>query len=121
ALIFKGQRMSYGELERLSDTFAAALAGMGVRKGDRVAIVAPNSPQAILGQVGAWKAGAIVAPLNALYTERELEYSLNEIRAETVLVLTPFYEKIKAIQPRTQVRKIIATNIKEYLSPVLRL
>ncbi|MDD3826756.1 MAG: AMP-binding protein [Anaerolineae bacterium] len=121
ALIFKGQRMSYGELERLSDTFAAALAGLGVRKGDRVAIVAPNSPQAILGQVGAWKAGAIVAPLNALYTERELEYSLNEIRAETVLVLTPFYEKIKAIQPRTQVRRIIATNIKEYLSPVLRL
>jgi len=121
ALIFKGQRMCYRELERLSDAFAAALSGMGVRKGERVAIVVPNSPQAILGQVGAWKAGAIVAPLNALYTERELEYSLNEIRAETVLVLTPFYEKIKAIQPRTQVRRVIATNIKEYLSPALRL
>jgi long-chain acyl-CoA synthetase len=121
ALIFKDQRMSYRELDRLSDAFAAALAGLGVQKGDRVAIVVPNSPQAILGQIGAWKAGAIVAPLNSLYTERELEYSLNEIRAETVLVLTPFYAKIKAIQPRTQVRRVIATNIKEYLSPALRI
>jgi long-chain acyl-CoA synthetase len=121
ALIFKGQRMSYREMERLSDAFAAALAGLGVQKGERVAIVVPNSPQAIVGQIGAWKAGAIVAPLNSLYTERELEYSLNEIRAETVLVLTPFYEKIKAIQPRTQVRRVIATNIKEYLSPALRI
>ncbi len=121
ALIFKGQHMSYSELERLSDAFAAALTGLGVQKGDRVAIVVPNSPQAILGQVGAWKAGAIVAPVNSLYTERELEYSLNEIGAETVLVLTPFYEKIKAIQARTQVRRVIATNIKEYLSPALRL
>jgi long-chain acyl-CoA synthetase len=121
ALIFKGRCLSYAELEQASDALAAALAGLGVQKGERVALVLPNSPQAVIGQVGAWKAGAIVAPLNALYTERELEYSLNEIRAETVLVMTPFYHKIKALQPWTQVRRVIATNIKEYLSPALRL
>src|SRR5512143_2126822 len=65
-------------------------------------------------------AGAVVAPMNSLYTERELEQLLNEIGAETVVVLTPFYTKIKAVQPRTSVKRVIATSIKEYLPPVLR-
>jgi long-chain acyl-CoA synthetase len=121
ALIFKGARMPYAELERLTNAFAAALVALGVQKGERVALVLPNCPQAIIGQIGAWKAGAIVAPINPLYTERELEYSLVEIGAETVLVLTPFYAKIKAIQPRTPVKHVIATNIKEFLPPVMRL
>ena len=118
---FKGARATYTEMEQLTDAFGAALVSLGVRKGDRVALVIPNSPQAIVGQLGAWKAGAIVAPINPLYTERELEYSLNEIGAETVVVLTSFYAKIKAIQARTKVRRVIATNIKEFLPPVLRL
>jgi len=59
--------------------------------------VLPNCPQAIVAQLAAWKAGAIAAPLNALYTDRELECMLNEIGAETVVVLMPFYAKIKAV------------------------
>jgi long-chain acyl-CoA synthetase len=121
ALIFKGARLSYRELDHWTDAFAAALVTLGVQKGDRVALVMPNSPQGIIAQLGAWKAGAIVAPLNPIYTERELELALNEIGAETVVVLTPFYHKIKALQSRTQLHRIIATNIKEYLSPHLRL
>ncbi len=121
ALIFKGARMTYAALDRLSDQFAAALVTLGVQKGERVVLLLPNSPQAVLGQLGAWKAGAIVAPMNALYTERELEQMLNEIGAETVVVLTPFYAKLKAVQAKTPVRRVIASNIKDYLSPVLRL
>jgi len=121
ALLFKGAQVSYAQLERESDTFAAALAEMGVQKGDRVALLLPNCPQAVIGQFGAWKAGAIVAPLNPLYTERELEHALNECGAETAVVLTPFYAKLKALQPRTPVQRVIATNIKEYLPPLLRL
>ena len=119
-LIFKGARMSYAELERLTDAFGAALVAQGVKKGDRVALLLPNSPQAVIAQIGAWKAGAIVAPLNAIYTERELEYALNEISAETVVVLNPFYNKVKSLQPRTSVKRVIATNIKEYLPPMLK-
>jgi long-chain acyl-CoA synthetase len=120
ALIFKGARISYAELEQLSDSLAAALVGLGVQKGERVAFLLPNSPQAAIAQIGAWKAGAIVAPMNALYTERELEQMLNEIEAETVIVLTPFYAKLKSVQSKTSVKRVIATNIKEYLPPVLR-
>ncbi|MGE5358457.1 MAG: AMP-binding protein, partial [Bacteroidales bacterium] len=73
-LIFKGRRLSYAEVDGASSAFAAALVARGVRKGDRVAIVLPNCPQAIIAQLGTWKAGAIAAPMNPLYTERELEY-----------------------------------------------
>jgi long-chain acyl-CoA synthetase len=121
ALLFKGAHLSYGELEQLSDAFAAALVGLGVEKGDRVALLLPNCPQFVIGQLGAWKAGAVVVPMNPLYTERELPHMLNDCGAETALVLTPFYDKIKAVQPHTGLRRIIATNIKEYLPPHLRL
>ena len=121
ALIFKGTRMSYARLEELTNAFGAALVAQGVAKGDRVVLLLPNSPQSVIAQLGAWKAGAIVAPINPLYTASELEQALNEIGAETVVVLTSFYAKVKALQPRTKVRRIIATNIKEYLPAHLRL
>jgi long-chain acyl-CoA synthetase len=120
ALIFKGRRMSYAELDRLSNDFGNALVALGVKKGDRVALLLPNSPQAVIAQLGAWKAGAIVAPMNPLYTERELEHALNEITAETVVVLNPFYAKVKSLQSRTSVKRVIASNIKDHLSPLLK-
>jgi len=121
ALIFKGKRLSYSELEKLSDAFANALVALGVKKGDRVALLLPNSPQSIITQLGVWKAGGIAAPINPLYTEHELERLLLECGAETVVVLTRFYKKVKSLQPRTSVRHVIATNIKEYLPRFLSL
>ncbi len=121
ALLFQGNTVSYGELERLSTAFASALIGLGVKPGDRIALLLPNAPQIILSLFGIWKAGGIVVPLNPLYTERELEHALCESGAETVVVLTPFYKKVKAIQPRTPVRNVIATNIKEFLPSLKKL
>ena len=121
ALIFKGKRMTYNELERLSDAFAAALVELGVKKGDRVALLLPNSPQTVIAQLGAWKAGAIACPINFLYTERELEHALNECGIETVVVLTPYYSKVKAVQKSTPVKRVIVANIKEFLPPHLRI
>jgi long-chain acyl-CoA synthetase len=115
ALLFKGARLSYSELERLSDAFAAALVGLGVQKGDRVALLLPNCPQFVIGQLGAWKAGAVVVPVNPLYPEHELPQILNDCGADTALVLTPFYDKVKAVQPQTGLRRVIVANLKEYL------
>jgi long-chain acyl-CoA synthetase len=120
ALLFKGRTISHGELERASDAFAAALAGLGVAKGDRVALLLPNCPQFLVCELGAWKAGAILVPLNPIYTTQELEGALSRTGAETIVVLTPFYGRVKAAQPRTALKRVIATNIKEYLPPVLR-
>jgi acyl-CoA synthetase (AMP-forming)/AMP-acid ligase II len=60
ALLFKGACLSYRQVECLSNALAAALVSMGVKKGDRVALVLPNSPQWVVGQLAAWKAGAIL-------------------------------------------------------------
>ena len=120
ALLFKGRTVSHGELDRRSDAFAAALAGLGVARGDRVALLLPNCPQFLICELGAWKAGAVVHPLNPIYTEQELQGALARTGAETIVVLTPFYGRVKAVQPRTAVRRVVATNVKEYLPPLLR-
>jgi long-chain acyl-CoA synthetase len=120
ALLFKGRTISHGELDRRSDAFAAALAGLGVAKGDRVALLLPNCPQFLICELGAWKAGAVIHPLNPIYTEQELEGALRRTRAETIVVLTPFYGRVKAVQPGTALRRVVATNVKEYLPPLLR-
>ncbi len=121
SFIFKGRRIAHAGLDRDSTALAAALARLGVKKGDRVVLLLPNCPQAVISQIAAWKVGAIVAPLNPMYTECELEGALQRCGAETAVVLSPFYAKLKAVQPRTPLRRIIATNVKEYLPAHLRL
>ncbi len=121
ALLFKGTTITYGELDALSDACASAFISLGVKRGDRVALLLPNTPQFLIAEIGAWKAGAIVAPLNPTYTERELEIALTDNGAETIVTLTRFYHRVKAVQPRTRLTRVIATNIKEYFPPLLRL
>jgi long-chain acyl-CoA synthetase len=120
ALLFKGAVLTYGELERLSDACAAAFASLGIARGDRVALLLPNCPQFVIAQFGAWKIGAIVTPLNPIYTEHELRGPLREHGVETIVTLTRFYARVKSVQPHTHVRRVIATNIKEYFPAVLR-
>ncbi|MBA2628360.1 MAG: AMP-binding protein [Gemmatimonadales bacterium] len=121
ALLFKKTRVTYAALDRASNAFAAALSALGVRRGDRVALILPNCPQFLVAEFGAWKVGAIVCPLNPTYTEREITDALVLTGAETVVVLNRFYEKVKTLQRATSVRRVIATNIKEYFPPALKL
>jgi len=120
AVFFKGTTLSSRDLDDLSERFAASLVASGIRKGDRVALVLPNCPQFLIAEIGAWKAGATVLPLNPLYTPGELRDPLNAAGVEIVVTLTPFYRRLKDIQSETQVKRVIATSIKEYLPPLLR-
>jgi len=121
ALLFKGATTTYGELERLSDACAAAFASLGIRRGDRIALLMPNCPQFVIAELAAWKIGAIVAPLNPTYTDRELEVPLRENAIENIVTLTRFYPRVKSVQPRTPLKRVIATNIKEFFPPLLRI
>ena len=118
-LLFMGRSLSYAEMQKDSDAFAAALAEMGYKKGDRIAVMLPNVPQFVIAQMGAWKLGGIVAGINPLYTEHELAHTLNECGAEIAVTLTPFYQTLKAVQKSTKVKKIIVTSVKDYLKPLL--
>jgi len=121
AVLFKGATMSYATLDAESTACAAALASLGIAKGDRVALLLPNCPQFLVAEFGVWKAGGIVVALNPTYADRELEQSLESTRASAVITLTPFYERVVRVRERTPVRHLIATSIKEHLPPVTRL
>src|SRR5690606_11517438 len=91
-------------------------------KDDRAVIYMPNTPQFVITDYGILKAGGIVVATNPLYIERELEHQLANCGAETVFVLSLFYKKLKHVQKqgRTNVRRVIVSNIKEYLPPHLK-
>ena len=115
ALIFYGKKISYRELNRLSDAFALALMRFGVKKGDRVALLLPNVPQFVIAYYGALKAEAIVVPTNPLYTERELEHQLADSGSQTLVALDIFYPKIKNVWNKTGLRRVILTGVRDYL------
>ncbi len=119
--VFKGAVISYKEMNEITDRLAAALADMGVNKGDRVGIFMPNTPQFVMAYFGILKAGGVVVATNPLYTPAEIEYQANDAGIEVMFVMTNFYKTIKAAQPKTKIKKLIVTNLKETLPPVLSL
>lgn len=123
AVLFKGRRITFRELDEVSDAIAAGLAASGFAKGDRAVIYMVNTPQFVMAFYGILKAGGIVIATNPLYSERELEHQLADCGAETVFVMSLFYDQLKRVQKKggTAVKRIIVTNIKEYLPPQLRL
>lgn len=122
AFLFKGRAVSLRELVEASDAFAVALAALGVRAGDRVACLLPNCPQFFIGELAAWKLGAVYVPLNPIYTEDELAGPLETTGAKVVLTLSAFYDRIKSVQRRVpSVAHVVVTNIKEWFPPLLRL
>lgn len=115
AIHFLGKNIKYKDLLNYSYQFAHALQGLGVKKGDRVALLLPNSPQSVIAYYGALMIGAIVVQNNPLYTERELEYQLQDSGAETVVVLDLLYPKVEKIMPNTPLQHLIVTSIKDFL------
>ncbi|MDX1664985.1 MAG: AMP-binding protein, partial [Candidatus Promineifilaceae bacterium] len=123
AIIFKGNKISYRELDQLSDAVAASLAANGFQKGDRALIYMVNMPQFVITFYGIVKAGGIVIATNPLYTDRELEHQIGDCGAETVFVMSRFYEQLKRVQKsgHTQIKRVIVANVKEYLPTHLKL
>jgi len=118
--IFKGAVVTYKEMNAISDRVAAALVDMGVKKGDRVGIFMPNSPQFVMVYFGILKAGGVVVATNPLYTAPEIEHQASDAGIEYMFVMTNFYNTIKKAQPKTKIKKLIVTNLKETLPPVMR-
>jgi long-chain acyl-CoA synthetase len=117
ALIFYGKKISYGELRDLIDRFAAALAALGVAKGDRVALYLLNSPQYVIAYFGALKAGATITPVSPVYTSQEVKHQLEDSGASTVVCQDILYDNVE--RTGLQLRNVILTSISEYL-PALK-
>lgn len=119
--LFKGATISFKEMNETTDRIAGALAAMGVKKGDRVGIFMPNTPQFVMCYFGILKAGGVVVATNPLYTPSEIEYQVNDAGIEVMFVMTNFYKTIKTAQPKTKIKTLIVTNLKETLPPVLKI
>jgi len=117
---FYGARLTWAQVRHQADAFAAALASLGVQKGDRVAIMLPNIPQTVIAYFGALKAGAVVAFCNPLYTERELAHQLNDSGAGVIVALDRLAPRIRAVQGGTSIRRLILTGLTDYMPLALR-
>ncbi len=118
--IFKGAVISYKEMNALTDRMAAALVEMGVKKGDRVGIFMPNTPQFVIAFFGILKAGGVVVAVNPTYPPDEVLTPVNDSNIEIMFTLTKFYGVLKAVRERSKLKKIIVSNIKETLPSMLR-
>ncbi|MFJ7950215.1 AMP-binding protein [Lysinibacillus sp. NPDC096418] len=115
AIHFMGRDLTYTELYESSLRFANYLQSLGVEKGDRVAIMLPNTPQSVIAYYGAMYAGAVVVQTNPLYTERELQYQMADSGAKVILVMDILYPRVMKVLKETALENVIVTGIKDYL------
>jgi len=115
ALNYMGKRISYVELDRLVNRFARALLDLDIKPGDRVAVCLPNIPQVIIANLAVLRIGAVTVQHNPLYTERELEYQLNDSGSKMMITLSLLIPRILKIRPRTEIDKIIGCHIHSFL------
>jgi long-chain acyl-CoA synthetase len=108
-------KMTYRELNDASDRFANALHALGVRQGDRVAIMLPNIPQQVIAYFGALKAGGVVVNTNPTYTPRELQHQLHNSGAETIVMLSGLYARLQQIREHTAVKHVILADVPDTL------
>lgn len=119
--IFKGATISFQEMDAITDRMAAALMNLGVKKGDRIGIMMPNTPQFPIAYFGTLKAGGIVVAINSMYTAPEIAYQAKDAGIEIMIVMSNFYKTVRQAQQQTNIKTIIVTNLKETLPPVLKL
>ncbi|HYZ32152.1 MAG TPA: AMP-binding protein [Crenalkalicoccus sp.] len=115
AVIFYGTELSYGELDRLSDRFAALLASEGVSKGDRVAVFLPTCLQFHIAFYGILKLGAVHVPVNPMFREHELLHELEDTGAEVMVAQDQLMPLVRQVLPRTKLRRVFVTSVAETL------
>ncbi len=121
AYVSVGEKMTYGELARKAAAFAAYLQSIGVKPGDRVAIMLPNTFQYPVSLFGVLKAGAVVVNVNPLYTVRELAHQLKDSGAQTIIVFENFAKTVEDALPGTKVQNVIVTGLGDLLADGLNL
>lgn len=115
ALAWFGRHLSYAELEHECRRLSAGLAALGVRRGDRVALILPNCPQYVIAYFAALRLGAIAVGNNPLYTQRELAHQLQDADPSVVVVLDALYEAARPAIEEAEIPTTIVTEAASYL------
>jgi long-chain acyl-CoA synthetase len=127
AVAWFGRRIDYHDLLEETERCSAALAGLGIGRGDRVALVMPNCPQFVIAYYAAARIGAIVVGNNPLYTKREMEHQLGDSGAKVVLVLDLLYSDFSEVFKTVGIEHVVVVRLNDYmpfpkrqLAPALR-
>ena len=107
AYSFMGKEVTYGQTDSLSSAFAAYLQGLGLVKGDRVAIMMPNVPQYPVAVAAVLRAGFVVVNVNPLYTPRELEHQLKDSGAKAIVIIENFAATLEQCIAHTPVKHVV--------------
>ena len=113
AVIFYGRKVSYRELRDQVDRFATALHDLGIKKGDKIALLLLNSPQFIIAYYGALKAGATLTAISPVYVSSEIKYQLEDSGARMIVCLDILYDNVE--KSGVKLDAVILTSIGEYL------
>lgn len=115
ALMFMGFSITYNALTDLVNRMAQSLTDLGIRPGDRVAIMLPNLPQTVVANYAIVRLGAVAVMINPLYTIPELTYQLNDSGAETLIVLDGLIDKARAVWPQSPLKQLIVCHLNDLI------
>ncbi|MDG5471008.1 long-chain-fatty-acid--CoA ligase [Jeotgalibacillus sp. ET6] len=115
AVHFMGKEFSYREMHESSLKMAKYLQDIGIEKGDRVAIMLPNTPASVIAYYGILYAGAVVVQTNPLYTEREIEYQMKDSGAKAIVTLDILFPRVSSVFNKTDLKHMIISGIKDFL------
>jgi long-chain acyl-CoA synthetase len=121
ALAFLGKHLSYRQLLTEVERFSAVLAGLGVKKGDRVGLLLPNSPQYVIAWYACQRIGAVAVGNNPLYTRRELTHQVADSAPRVMIVLDQLWHLWGAVGDEAHVPEVVVTNLTDYMAFPLNL
>ncbi|HQN26796.1 MAG TPA: long-chain fatty acid--CoA ligase [Syntrophales bacterium] len=120
ALIFQGTTVNFSVFKDMVDRFAACLTDFGIKKGDAVALLLPNTVPCVAAYYAILRIGGIAVMNNPLYSDPELEHQFNDSGSKVLVTLDALANRMVALRPKTKIKQIVWTCIGDYLSPVKR-
>ena len=123
---YQGRTFTYSQVDELASRFATGLQGLGLRRGDRVAVLTPNIPQFVFGYFGILRAGGVVVPCSPLYKERELEAQLLDsgatmiVAANDVVGGNDLFASLEGCRRKVPLSHVITASVTDYLPPIKR-
>jgi long-chain acyl-CoA synthetase len=120
AMVFVGYTLTYRQFKDQVDRFAACLTDWGIKKGDAVAILLPNSIPCVVAFYAILKIGAIVVMNNPLYSDPELDHQFNDSGSKVLITLDALTARMVNLRPKTKIKQIVYTSIGDFLNPIKR-
>ncbi len=110
-------KLTYKQVDELSNRFAAGLKSLGLKQGDKISVMLPNTPQYVIAYFGILKLGGVVVNTNPTYTARELVHQMNDSGATAIVTLNIFYPKVEEARHQTNLQHVIVATVPEFVTP----